>query len=92
MVQTITPQQVAGQRTVQTFLSGLAIDVLVAVALLIIAQVSNITDTDALIVFFASLAKTIIIAAAQYVVRMFIVPPEKDQAVLRPRRAEWEDS
>lgn len=87
MADTITPQQIAVRRTWQTFLSGLAIDVVVAVALLIIAQLDRITDTDALWLFAVSIGKTVVIAAAQYVVRTFLIKPEDDAAVVLPRRA-----
>jgi hypothetical protein len=91
VAETITPQQIASKRTWQTFLSGLVIDVGVAVALLIIAQLDKITDSDALWLFAVSVGKTVVIAAAQYVVRMFLIKPEDDAAVVLPRRALADD-
>jgi len=89
---TITPQQVAVKRGWQTFLSGLAIDVGVALALLIIAQLDRINDVDALALFGVSLGKTVVIAAAQYVVRRFMIKPEDDAALVAPRLALADDT
>lgn len=64
--------QVAKKRGIQAFLQGLAIDLAVGVAVLIIASVDGITDRAALIAFAVSVGKTILITAAQYVVRRFV--------------------
>jgi hypothetical protein len=63
--------EVARKRGIQTFIEGLVIDVAVAIAVLILATVESITSTGALIAFGIALAKTIMLAAAAYVVRRY---------------------
>lgn len=62
----------AKNRTLRTFLQGVGIDIAVAVAALVLAQVDTISDKQGLIVFFTALAKTIVMAIAAYVMRQFL--------------------
>jgi hypothetical protein len=62
----------AKNRTLRTFLQGVGIDVAVAVAALVLAQVDTITDKAGLIVFFTALGKTVVMAIAAYVMRQFL--------------------
>lgn len=66
-----TLPEVAKKRGWQALVQGVVIDVAVAVALLILASVDSITTKAGLTLFLVSLAKTVIIAIAQYVVRRY---------------------
>ena len=65
-------KEAAKKRGAQAFAQGLAIDVVVGVAILIISSLDGITNKAALIAFVVTLGKTILITAAQYVVRRFV--------------------
>lgn len=61
----------AANRSKRTFLQGLGVDVLIAVctALLLWLPEGDLTSREALIALAVSLAKTVLTAAASYVVR-----------------------
>ena len=62
----------ANNRALRTFLQGLAIDLGVAVAALVLANVDTITDREGLTLFGIALGKTVVTTAASYVMRRFI--------------------
>lgn len=62
----------AKNRSLRTFLQGVAIDVAVAVAALVLASVDTITDKAGLILFFTALGKTVVTAIASYVMRQYL--------------------
>lgn len=62
----------ANNRALRTFLQGLGIDLLVAVAALVLANVDSITDRQGLTVFGIALGKTVVTTAASYVMRRFV--------------------
>jgi hypothetical protein len=62
----------AKNRALRTFLQGLAIDLAVAVAALILANVDSITDRDGLVLFGIALGKTVVTTAASYVMRRYV--------------------
>ena len=62
----------AKNRAVRTFLQGLAIDLGVAVAALILANVDTITNREGLTLFGITLAKTVVTTVASYVMRRFV--------------------
>lgn len=62
----------AKNRAVRTFLQGLAIDLGVAVAALVLANVDKITSREGLILFGITLAKTVVTTVASYVMRRFV--------------------
>ena len=66
-----TLPEVARKRGWQALVQGVAIDVVVAVALLILASIDTITSTEGLQLFAVALGKTVIIAVAQWVVRRY---------------------
>lgn len=64
--------QDATNRAVRTFLVGLAIDLAVAVATLVLASLDTITDAQGLQVFLIALAKTCVSTVAAFVLRRFV--------------------
>lgn len=64
----------AENRSVRTFLQGLAIDVVIAIAALVLASVDSITSQAGLVVFSIALGKTVATAIAAYVMRQFLDP------------------
>lgn len=64
----------ARNRSTRTFLQGLAIDIAIAIAALVLASVESITDTAGIILFCTALAKTVLTAIASYVMRQFLDP------------------
>ena len=64
----------ARNRALRTFLQGLAIDVAVALAALVLANADTITDKQGLIVLGAAAAKTVATTVASYVMRRFLDP------------------
>jgi len=62
----------ARNRAVRTFLQGLGIDLLLAVAALVLANVDSITDRQGLTLFAIALGKTVVTTAASYVMRRFL--------------------
>lgn len=66
-----TLSQVARKRGWQALLQGLAIDIVVAVALAIVASVSDLDSWQAVQLFLLSLVKTVVLAAAQWVIRRY---------------------
>ena len=64
--------QDARNRALRTFLQGLGIDLLVAVAALVLANVDSITDRQGLTLFAVALGKTVVTTAASYVMRRFL--------------------
>lgn len=67
-----TLNQDARNRALRTFLQGLAIDLAVAVAALVLANVDKITDEQGLRLFAIGLAKTVVTTIASYVMRRFL--------------------
>ena len=68
---TPTLPEVAAKRGWQALAQGLAIDVVVAIALLVLASIDTITSLDGIRLFAISLGKTVVIAIAQWVVRRY---------------------
>jgi len=62
----------ARNRALRTFLQGLAIDLAVAVAAFVLANVDSITDRQGLILASAALAKTLVTTVASYVMRKYL--------------------
>lgn len=62
----------AKNRAARTFLQGLAIDLAVAVAAFVLANVDSITDKQGLIVALAALGKTLVTTVASYVMRKYL--------------------
>jgi len=62
----------AKNRAVRTFLQGLAIDLAVAVASVILSSVDAITDKAGLVTVGLALAKTVVTTIASYVMRRFL--------------------
>lgn len=62
----------ARNRGWRTFLQGLAIDVAVAVAAFVLANIDAISDKRALIVAAVALGKTVLTAIASYVMRRYL--------------------
>lgn len=72
-ITTLQLQNDARNRALRTFLQGLAIDVAVGVAALILSgALDTISDTAGLIAFGISVAKTVATSAASYVMRRFM--------------------
>ena len=67
-------QNDARNRALRTFLQGLAIDLTVALAALILANVDSITNRQGLILFGITAAKTVVTTVASYVMRRFLDP------------------
>lgn len=63
---------VARMRAIQTFLGGLAVDVVVALAILWFSVQDEITSPEAFVALGFMVAKTVAGAVAQYVFRRFI--------------------
>lgn len=68
---TVTLPEVARKRAWQTAIQGLAIDVVVAVAVLVLSSLDSITSKAALVTFGVSLAKTVVSSVAAWVVRRY---------------------
>lgn len=66
--------QEASSRTVATFLQGLAVDVAVAIAVVVLAGLDSISDRAGLIALGIAVAKSVVTAIATYVVRRFVRP------------------
>lgn len=64
----------ARNRALRTFLQGLAIDLAVAVAAFVLANVDSITDRQGLILAATALGKTVATTVASYVMRRFLDP------------------
>lgn len=66
----------AAERSVRTLLTGLALDVIVAIAaaLLVWLPDADVSSREAWTVLLALLVKTILQAAASYVVRLKVAP------------------
>lgn len=62
----------ASNRALRTFLQGLAVDLAVAVAALVLANVDTITNREGLTLFLIALAKTVVTSVASYVMRRFV--------------------
>ena len=62
----------AKNRAARTFLTGLVVDLTVAVAVSILAGIDSINDKAALITFSLSLLKTIVTTACSYVLRRYV--------------------
>lgn len=62
----------ARNRALRTFLQGLAIDLAVAVAAFVLANVDSITDRAGLILALTSLTKTLVTTVASYVMRRYL--------------------
>lgn len=62
----------AQNRSVRTFLQGLGIDVLVAVAAVVLTSVDAISTKAGLITFGIVVGKTVATSAASYVMRRFL--------------------
>lgn len=62
----------ARNRALRTFLQGLAVDLAVAVAALVLANVDTITDRQGLTLFAVALGKTVVTTAASYIMRRFV--------------------
>jgi len=62
----------AKNRAVRTFLQGLAIDLAVAIASVVLASTDKITDRASLITVCVALAKTAVTTIAAYVMRRFL--------------------
>ena len=71
-VQTAALTQDATNRAVRSFLQGLAVDLAVAVAALVLANADSITDRQGLTLFLIALAKTVVTTAASFVMRRFL--------------------
>lgn len=65
----------ARQRSLRTFAQGLGVDIAVAGAALIAASAGSIDSRAAAGLFAASLGKTVLTAAASYVLRYLAPPP-----------------
>lgn len=66
-----TLPEVARKRAWQTAAQGLGIDVLVAVAVLILSSLDSITNKSALIAFGVTLAKTVVSTVCAWVIRRY---------------------
>ena len=66
-----TLPQVAAKRAWQTAAQGLAIDVLVAVSVLVMSSLDSITSRAAVLTFLVALGKTILSTAAAWVIRRY---------------------
>ena len=62
----------AKNRAVRTFLQGLAIDLAVAIASVVLSSVDAITDKAGLVTVGLALAKTVVTTVASYVMRRFL--------------------
>lgn len=62
----------AKNRTLRTFLQGLAIDIAVALSVLVLTGLAEVNSTTALVAFLISAGKTVVQSAAAYVMRMFV--------------------
>lgn len=67
----LSREEIARRRGVQTAVQGLAIDVAVAVAVLVLSSLDSITSKAALVAFGMSLAKTVVSSVAAWVVRRY---------------------
>lgn len=83
MTQVNTLQAAAKERAVRSFFQGLAIDVLVAIAMFIQTNIDNVSDKTALILVLVTLAKTVVQTVAAYLLRYFAAP-KAEVAATRP--------
>ena len=67
-----TLAQDAKNRALRTFVQGLAIDLAVAVAGLVLTNIDQLTDQAALGLFAVALVKTVLTTIASYVMRRFV--------------------
>lgn len=74
VVSTAAERTEAKRRTWATFLQGLAVDVAIAVAVVVLAGIDSITDKAGLAVLAVAVAKSVLTAIATYVVRTFVRP------------------
>ena len=66
-----TLPEVARKRAWQTAAQGLAVDLVVAVAVLVLSSVDQITSRAALLTFAITLAKTVVSTACAWVIRRY---------------------
>lgn len=75
MTTTLNPlADAAKERATRTFFTGLGIDVVIAVAVFIAANVNGISDRSGIILASVALGKTVVQSAASYILRYFSVP------------------
>lgn len=67
----MTLPEVARKRAWQTAAQGLAIDVAVAVAVLVLSSLDSITNKSAVIAFGVTLAKTVVSTVCAWVIRRY---------------------
>jgi hypothetical protein len=79
MSTTTATKAAARERAVRTFLVGLAVDVLVGVAAVLLAWLpaADVTDRAAWLVLGATLVKTVLTSLASYVLRLKVTPREE---------------
>lgn len=72
----------AASRSRRTFVQGLAVDVVIAIAtaLLLWLPDADLSSRDAWFVLGTALAKSVLTAAASYVMRLKVAPPDNGQA------------
>lgn len=68
---TVTLPEVARKRAWQTAVQGLAVDVVVALAVLTLANLDSITSRAALLTFLVSIAKTTVATVCSWIVRRY---------------------
>lgn len=68
----------ATQRSKRTLIQGLAIDIVIAVAAVLLVWVpdADLSSSEAWLVLGTSLAKTVLTAAASYVMRLKVAPDQ----------------
>lgn len=76
MTETQPVKAAARERAVRTFLVGLATDVAVAVAVVILANIDSVdlTDRAAITALVAAVGKTIVTTVASYILRLKVKP------------------
>lgn len=67
----LTRPEVAHKRAWQTAVQGLAVDVVVALAVLTLANLDSITSRAALLTFLVSIAKTTVATVCSWLVRRY---------------------
>jgi hypothetical protein len=69
----------AGERARRTFIQGLGIDVAVAIAVLIAANIAtlDLTSREALVTLGLSVVKTVLTTVTSYVMRLKLKPAEE---------------
>lgn len=75
---TPTTKHDAANRSARTILQGLGIDLAVAVAVALLAWLpdADLSSRAAWIIFGTALAKTVLMAAASYIMRLKVAPSE----------------